>query len=474
MAERTLVPAPAAEAAPPKRCAPRRPIASSLSSRLLIITLGFLLLIEVALFVPLVGRTRWAFLNEKLATAHLIATALDAYPANLEPIMRDDLLSQGRMLGMVVQRPDMPTRRLDPGLPPGERTVYDLGTDNLWDQFVDIFATLLRSENYIIDVVGPSPLNPTVNVEAVIDSRFLRDEMLAAARRIFLADVIVFLMTAVPLYLSLQWLAVRPLRRLTASMTGFQSAPEDPRKIIVPSTRTDEVGVAEQTLAAMQQELRAALLQKERLAGVGTAVTKISHDLKNILATAMLESERLEQLPDPEVRRLTAGMVRSVDRAVQLSASTLRFAKDGLPEVNKQPLRIAEVLDELKRSSQAYVSCEIATSYDVDFAFDADPELLRRAFENLLRNACQAGAKRVLLEAADEDGYRVVRVSDDAGGLPSKALDNLFVPFAGSTRAGGFGLGLPIARELLRVQGGDISLLSTSPEGTCFVVRLPL
>jgi signal transduction histidine kinase len=58
--------------------------------------------------------------------------------------------------------------------------------------------------------------------------------------------------------------------------------------------------------------------------------------------------------------------------------------------------------------------------------------------------------------------------------LAPKARDNLFVPFAGSTRAGGFGLGLPIARELLRAQGGDVTLLATSSQGTCFVVRLPL
>jgi signal transduction histidine kinase len=225
----------------------------------------------------------------------------------------------------------------------------------------------------------------------------------------------------------------------------------------------------------MQQELRTALLQKERLAGVGTAVTKISHDLKNILATAVLESDRLEAMPDPEVKRLTAGMVRAVDRAVTLSASTLRFAKEGLPEVKKQPLRARHVLGEWVAGFQPTLpTCTVVIAGGIDFVFDADPDLLQRALENLLRNAAEAGATAITLTLGQGAGNFVVRVADNGPGLAQKARDNLFVPFAGSTRAGGFGLGLPIARELLRAQGGDIMLLETSPQGTCFVVRLPL
>ena len=451
-----------------------RTFASGLSARLLFITIGFLMLVELGLLIPPMTRFRVDYLNDKLATAHLIATALDVYPAQLDPMLRNNLLSQGRMLGMTVKRPNMPTRELESGISSSDLYVYDVHMENVGNLTIDTLRTMFRSGIPAIVVIGKSPANPTVQVEAVIAEWPLREDMWAHARRFLLISLFISIMTAIPLYASLQWLAVRPLKRITASMTGFQSDPEDPRNIIAPSTRSDEVGVAEQTLATMQHELRSALLQKERLAGVGTAVTKISHDLKNILATAMLESERLEQSPDPEVRRLTAGMVRSVHRAVQLSASTLRFAKDGLPEVNKQPLQVAAVLADIRQSIAPDIKCDIEIRCDEDFSFSGDSELLRRAFDNLLRNACEAGATTAVMRAAEEDGYQTIRIDDNGRGLMPKARDNLFVPFAGSTRAGGFGLGLPIARELLRVQGGDITLLSTSAQGTCFVVRLPL
>ncbi len=258
-------------------------------------------------------------------------------------------------------------------------------------------------------------------------------------------------------------------------MIGFRDAPEDPHRVITPSGRNDEVGVAELALSEMQQELRAALLQKERLAGVGTAVTKISHDLRNILATAMLESDRLDSVNDPEVRRITAGIVRAIDRAVALSASTLRFAREGLPHVKAKRLNSLAFLEDLRESLQpALPAVEIRLAEVNDFNFEGDPELLHRAFENLLRNAAEAGATRIDLSARREERYGVASISDNGRGLSPKALNNLFVPFAGSARSDGSGLGLPIARELLRVQGGDVVLEHTSPQGACFAVRLPV
>jgi signal transduction histidine kinase len=450
----------------------------SLSARLLMLTAVFVMFIEVLVFMPIVARYRFVFLNDKLATAHLVLTALDVAAektGQIDPLLRDNLLSQGRILGMTVQRPGLPPRTFGPGIPPRIPIAYDLRREMFSDKVLSAFATMLRRDTYAVIVRGVSPSNPAVLVEAVFDERPLRADLLIYAKRILTISVLISLLFATLLYATIQWLAVRPLRKITMSMTSFQKAPEDPRNIIQPSSRADEAGVAERTLAAMQHELRRALLQKERLAGVGTAVTKISHDLKNLLATAMLESERLEAMPDPEVKRLTAGMVRALDRAVALSTSTLRFAKEGVPAVRKEPLQTAALLADLKDSIQPILktaAVEITVASDAVFIGDLD--LLHRAFENLLRNADEAGATNIKLTAMEEGGYQTIHVEDNGPGLVQKARDNLFVPFTGSTRAGGFGLGLPIARELLRVQGGEITLLWTGARGTCFVVRLPL
>jgi signal transduction histidine kinase len=317
--------------------------------------------------------------------------------------------------------------------------------------------------------------DPEVLVEVYLDEAPLRMNMWSYGQRILLIGFIVSVIAAAAVYVAMQWLAVHPLRRLTEAITSFQQAPEDPARIIQPSDRKDEVGVAEKALAAMQRELRQALLEKERLAGVGTAVIKISHDLKNILATATLELDGLDATPDPEVRRMTASMMKAVDRAVQLSNTTMSFAKQALPEVDKHPMSSAAFLQGICGALQKVcVDCELRIAGADNFAFVADPELLTRAVDNLVRNAAQAGASLITLSAAREDEKAVIRVEDNGPGLPRRTLENLFVPFAGSTRAGGSGLGLPIARELIRVQGGDLELTSTSATGTTFLIRLPL
>src|SRR6185312_3118218 len=210
------------------------------------------------------------------------------------------------------------------------------------------FEDMFRSDVQTMAVTGISPSDPSVVVEVVLEEEPLRDAMWDYAKRTLLLGLFISIATAGMVYGTLQWLAVHPLRRLTENMIAFREAPEDPHRIIQTTGRHDEVGVAERALAEMEKQLREALLQKERLAGVGTAVTKISHDLKNILATAMLESDRLESIADPEVRRITAGLVRAIDRAVTLSATTLRFAKEGLPEVKLRAMNSAELSAELQ------------------------------------------------------------------------------------------------------------------------------
>ncbi|MGE4062180.1 MAG: sensor histidine kinase [Rhodospirillaceae bacterium] len=454
--------------APPAR-------SSSLSARLLLLTVAFVMFAQVAVFAPMISRARMAYLNQKLEQAHLVLVALEVATEEIDPLLRDTLLFQSRMFGMTIYRPGQAPRTLGPSIPTILPHVYDLRLESYWESIFRAFAMMARAGEVPVAVTGYSPRDPQVLVEVYLDEAPLRAQMYNYAQRILFIGFIVSIIAAAAVYVSLQWLAVHPLRRLTAAITSFQAAPEDPSRIISPSERKDEVGVAEKALAAMQKELRQALLEKERLAGVGTAVTKISHDLKNILATAALELDGLDAVPDPQVRRMTANMMKAVDRAVHLSNTTMSFAKQGLPEVNKEPINAAVFLEGIRAALQKL--CDGSTLHvcvDTDFAFHADPELLTRSVDNLVRNAVQAGATVVALDARREHDNVILRIADNGPGLPRRTLDNLFVPFAGSTRAGGAGLGLPIARELIRVQGGDLELASTSAAGTTFVIRLPL
>src|SRR5262249_23211893 len=142
-----------------------------------------------------------------------------------------------------------------------------------------------------------------------------------------LVSLLISGITATLVYLALHYLFVRPLRRLTANMTAFRGAPESPGSIIVPSRRHDEVGTAESELAAMQHDLAALLQAKTRLASLGLAVSKINHDLRNLLTTAQLFSDRLASVPDPRVQRFAPKMMRALERAIEFCESTLSYGR---------------------------------------------------------------------------------------------------------------------------------------------------
>lgn len=469
----TPAPEPAPTSAPTSEQAGRRGL--SLSWRLLGLTIVFVMAAEAMILLPSLAGFRVDYLQMKLAEAHLTLTALEASSGQIDPNLRDRLLAQSGMLGMTAIRPNMPPRTLGPNMPPKIPMIYDLRGASTISLIYDALDVMLRIEPMPMGVTGVSPADSSIVVEVVLDEGPLCEALWDYGRRVLALSIFISMMTAALVYASLQWLTVRPLKRLTAAMTAFRRDPSDPRHIIAPESRGDEFGVAEAALADMQRRIRESLLEQDRLAGVGAAVTKIAHDLKNILATAMLESDRLEaaKIVDPEIRQITAGIVRAIDRAVRLSTSTIKFAKEGLPNVRKSRVALATVLADTRAAVSPALGATRLEIADIQGEIDADAELLQRALENLIRNAADAKASSVRIFQGEDGGYLALFVADDGPGLPKKALDHLFVPFSGSARSGGSGLGLPIARELLRIQGGDILLKDTSASGTTFTMRLP-
>ncbi len=110
-------------------------------------------------------------------------------------------------------------------------------------------------------------------------------------------------------------------------MVRFREDPENPARIVVPSGRTDEIGIAERELGAMQRDLASMLQQKSHLAALGLAVSKINHDLRNLLASAQLFSDRLASVPDPNVQRFAPQLMRSLERAIAFCQSTLSYGQ---------------------------------------------------------------------------------------------------------------------------------------------------
>ena len=352
---------------------------------------------------------------------------------------------------------------------------FDLSKGNvpLWIQ--KSFETLFSHGNRIMRVIGKSPFEPGATVELLLDEAPLRAEMWDFGGRILQLSIIISLTTAALVFLSLQWLLVRPMRRITESMTSFRQDPEDASRRIVPSGRSDEIGRAERELADLQETVRQALAQRARLAALGTAVTKINHDLRSILATARLVSDGLADSAAPEVRRVAPRLLDAIDRAVALCTRTLDFSREGAPPFAPSVFSLLPLIEEVE-PALGLKEGELAVELTVgpEFKVRADRDQLYRVLLNLARNAVEAGARHLRVTAATIDSLSAIEVADDGPGLPPRAYENLFRPFFGSARPGGSGLGLAISRELMRVQGGDLVLVETTGSGTIFRLTLPM
>lgn len=450
-------------------------LATGLSARLLVLTVIFVMLAEVLIFVPSVARDRLAYLEDRLDAARLAVFALEATPDNVvSQSLANELLANVGAHGIAVHEEDA-TLMIASQMPPVPNATFDLRGVGMFTLMRDALMALPRTDNRILRVMDVSPKEPGVTVEVLLDERPLRAEMWAFARQLFGVSLVISLITALLVYVSLQWLLVAPMRRLTQGMIKFREDPADATRVIKPANRRDELGQAERELAVMQETVRQALGQKERLAALGAAVTKINHDLKNILATMRVLADGIAASAAPELRRVAPGLAAAIDRAVALTTGTLDYTREGAAPLHRSRFALAGLAEEIAETefAEGAARLEIENRIAPSIIAAGDRDQLHRVFFNLAQNAAQAGAHRLTLRAAESEAMLLIEISDDGPGLPPKARENLFRPFAGSARPGGTGLGLAIAREVMRAHGGDIALDESTGAGTIFRLSLP-
>jgi signal transduction histidine kinase len=463
------------------------PLLRSLSARLLVLTALFVMLAEVLIFLPSIARFRVAWLEERLALGHLAALTIEAAPNQMVTEgLEQQLLAHVGADMIDLELPDNRIYMLARGRIPEPEAEYDLREQDAASLIAQAVTVLIRQSDRTIRIVGTSPKTPDALVTLVLPEAPMATAMLDFAGRILLLSIVISLITATLVFLSLNGLLVRPMRRITASMVAFREHPEGNEAARIPGTRRDEIGTAERELLAMQEAVRAALRQQSRLAALGSAVARINHDLRNILSSAALVSERLAASGDPEVRRVTPRLMQALDRAADLCARTLAYARDGELPISPARVSLAALAREAGEAlgardggeedggeeeaiGERHWRVEIADGLTVE----ADRDQLFRVLLNLGRNAFEAGAGTVTLTAREEAGGTVVEVGDDGPGLAPRARENLFRPFAGSAHARGTGLGLAIASEIMRAHGGDIRLVESTARGTRFAFRLP-
>jgi len=327
-----------------------------------------------------------------------------------------------------------------------------------------------------IAVTAPDELANGMALQLVVDGRALAQHLRAYTMHIAALSIIIALVTGALVFAALDRLLVRPMRIMTASIVGFRQDPERTGMSDLnwlTKRRDDEISDAARELAVMQDELRAALWRNARLAALGTAVAKISHDLRNILSAALLVADRFEETDDPAIQRAARTLIPAVERAAELVSRTVDFAREGPPAINRGRVVLRELVEEAASAMRPEEN-EIAIRNDVpaQVVLPLDRAQIYRVLMNLLRNATEAGAKKIVLSTEEENGLVSLLVEDDGPGLPEKVKQNLFKPFTGSGRRGGTGLGLAIARDLVRAHGGDLVVRRTDQWGTVFVMGL--
>jgi signal transduction histidine kinase len=462
-----------------------RPIRFGLGARILIIFAALVMVADIAIYVPLIVSYHDNWLRNRLSAGYTAALALEAAPSSMvSPSLQQQLLDSVGVQIIVLKAHG--TRRILAAsvLPPAVDEIYDMENATLPKRLAATFRSLTGFSGRVLTVVGAAPIAGG-GVEITMNEAPLKAAMWTASDRILFISVVTSLLVAAVTVAIIHRTMLGPVRRLTTSITNFAENPEDASRVIAPVRANHEIGYAEMALAEMQTTLARELHQKKRLAALGLAVAKINHDMRNMLSSAQLLSDRLAGLSDPLARRIAPKLVATLDRAIRFCQATLAYgqAVDEAPKVRQVTLRdlVTEAAETAAHTGQGRVA--IRNAVPEGFTVDADPEQLFRVLMNLIRNGVEAVARagaepgrpeEVVVTAQHRDGSAVIEVADTGPGIPPHLQANLFRAFQSSARPGGSGLGLSIAADLVRAHGGRLTLVSDKHEiGTRFEIALP-
>lgn len=452
----------------------------TLSGRFLFLTIIFVMLAEVLIFVPSVARFREDYLLSRLERAQIASLALLA-DEMIDEELEAELLRNAEVYNVVLRRDEVRQLMLSSPMPAPIDKTFDLRDRMATKLIMDAMSRLFNPEPEVIRVIGAPVREAGLLIEVTIWTKDLRAAMIDYGLNILLLSAVISIFTATLLFVVVRLILVKPIKGVVGYMQSYAAAPEDARRIIQPSAGVIELREAEEALQSLQTELTASLRQKERLAQLGGAVAKVSHDLRNILTSAQLFTDRIEMSEDPTVKRMAPKLVNSITRAVHLCESTLAYGKAEEPAPRLTSVPLSELVEDVLASERLAVGdfdLSLADNVPGDMTVRADSEQLYRVISNLVRNARQAivaagKPAEIMVSAQEGAGAWSITIADTGPGLPARAKEHLFQPFQGGARKGGTGLGLAISAELVRGHGGSLQLAKSDEAGTTFEITLP-
>ncbi len=456
-----------------------------LSGKVLLLTVLFVMLGEVLIFLPSIANYRVQWMKSRIAQAEIAALAAEAAPDQIvDADLRTEILKGAGVTAVSLQKGLTRRLMLRNGEDVQVEMSFDLRSGMYFDTIGEALAVMVRSDDRIISVSDYPPNMSGDLIEVAMHEQPMRQAMLRFALNVLGLSVVLSLIVAILIFAALSRLLVRPILRLSHNMTLFGSQPENRTLVIAPSARSDEIGLAERELREMQVQLQDMLQQKAHLAALGLGVSKVSHDLRNMLTSAQLISDRLTEVRDPTVQRFAPKLISSLDRAISFLTATITYGRAQEAAPRRERLHLHEIMMDVCEQAQLLAGSRATVSNLVKpgMTIDADREQMIRVFTNLARNAVQALASRrdggghqalISLSAQRQGASTVVTISDTGPGIPVAMRGRLFEAFQSADRQGGTGLGLAIAAELVQAHLGSIECSETGPNGTRFTVTIP-
>jgi signal transduction histidine kinase len=277
------------------------------------------------------------------------------------------------------------------------------------------------------------------------------------------------LMTAAAALLTL-W----AVRRLTTPVRTLAAAAEalgrDVNAAPLPENGPTEVAVAAVAFNTMAARIRRFVQDRTEL------LTAIGHDLRTPITRLKLRAEFVE---DEEQR---GKILADLEELEAMVSATLAFGRDARTTEPVSPLDLAELLRTiLDETGDAHPDVLDKLRYEgpAHLTVRARSLALKRVLVNLVSNAVNYGGSATVRLSQDGERMVVVEIEDDGPGIPPAELDRVFEPFhrgepSRNRETGGVGLGLPIARNIMRAHGGDVVIANRNSGGVKATVTLPV
>jgi signal transduction histidine kinase len=465
-----------------ERLTPHAP--DGLSSRLLLLTAVFTLAVEALIIAPSAASFHERWLMDRLQAAELASVGVEALPYNaVDDNTAESMLRIGGVSAVAISDQGVMRQLLQAPQLTRAPDFIDLRRRGLAARLWDPVVTLNGKPDRSIRVRAKPRYRSGDFIDVVAPAQPLKLELRAFLLNSLLVSMVISIVAGALLYAGLAFLVLQPLRRVTRSIEGFAADVETIAP--TPSDRHDEIGRVERELARMQDEVRQSLRARSRLVALGEAVAKINHDLRNMLTSAQMASERLASSADPQVAKAMPRLERALGRAAALTRNVLDYGKseEPAPVLIRIPLAAAAT-NAAEDAGLDPSGVRLTKTIPARFAVVADSDQLHRILVNLMRNARQAieadagrGARKgkgvVRIEVAGDGDTTVILIADDGPGIPPRLSERLFEPFVSGKASEGTGLGLTISRELAANHGGELRLVDTGPGGTTFEIRLP-